>query len=301
MYKLILEKKSILLNQLINSCKNKEQKIQDNINFDFIEYQEKIKNEKINLGDKFNNLEYLATSSDVEKFSKNYLNVLKFLDRNNLYKNIKLNKNKHLIKNKFKLLSLNTDDYKFDEKHKKSKSIAIGNYTHYNNNFVHSINNNNSRELDNNFHKHTKTNFNSPSSLNIPRINLIKKNEKIELNNLFNNNTNSKKIMISLYKNSINFNKNKIYQKFSSRFSSTTKITNSLKKYPSFLKNKIFHSTTNSMEKMPILQNEAYNSQNNIIKNFSDSYNHKRIFMSPDFNKIFKQKLKFKNINNKII
>ena len=301
LYKLILEKKSILLNQLINSCKNKEQKIQDNINFDFIEYQEKIKNEKINLGDKFHNLEYLATSSDVEKFSKNYLNVLKFLDRNNLYKNIKLNKNKHLIKNKFKLLSLNTDDYKFDEKHKKSKSIAIGNYTHYNNNFVHSINNNNSRELDNNFHKHTKTNFNSPSSLNIPRINLIKKNEKIELNNLFNNNTNSKKIMISLYKNSINFNKNKIYQKFSSRFSSTTKITNSLKKYPSFLKNKIFHSTTNSMEKMPILQNEAYNSQNNIIKNFSDSYNHKRIFMSPDFNKIFKQKLKFKNINNKII
>ena len=301
LYKLILEKKSILLNQLINSCKNKEQKIQDDINFDFSEYQNR---DKINLGDKFHNLEYLATSSDVERYSKNYLNVLKFLDRNNLYNNIKLNKNKHLIKNKFKLLSLKTEENKFNEKHKKSKSMASGYYTNYNtnNNYINSMNNN-SRELENsnNFHKHTKTNLYS-SSINVQRINLLKnlKNDKIEFNNLFNNNPNSKKIMINLYKkDSINFNKNN--QKNSSIFSSTTKLSNSLHKFPNFLKNKIFHSSTNSMEKMPILQNENYNSQNNIIKNFSNSYYHKKIFLSPDFNKIFKQKIKFKSINNKII
>ena len=301
LYKLVLEKKSILLNQLINSCKNKEQKIQDDINFDFSEYQNR---DKINLGDKFHNLEYLATSSDVERYSKNYLNVLKFLDRNNLYNNIKLNKNKHLIKNKFKLLSLKTEENKFNEKHKKSKSMASGYYTNYNtnNNYINSMNNN-SRELENtnNFHKHTKTNLYS-SSINVQRINLIKnlKNDKIEFNNLFNNNPNSKKIMINLYKkDSINFNKNN--QKNSSIFSSTTKLSNSQHKFPNFLKNKIFHSSSSSLEKMPILQNENYNSQNNIIKNFSNSYYHKKIFLSPDFNKIFKQKIKYKSINNKII
>ena len=302
LYKLVLEKKSILLNQLINSCKNKEQKIQDDINFDFSEYQNR---DKINLGDKFHNIEYLATSSDVENYSKNYLNVLKFLDRNNLYNNIKLNKNKHLIKNKFKLLTLKTEENKFNEKHKKSKSMANGYYTNYNsnNNYINTMHNNNSRELENinNFHKHTKTNFYSPSSINVQRINLIKNvKDKIEFNNIFNNNPNSNRIMINLYKkDSINFNKNN--HKNSSMFSSTTKISNSLNKFPNFLKNKIFHSSTSSMEKMPILQNENYNSQNNIIKNFSNSYNHKKIFLSPDFNKIFKQKIKYKSINNKII
>ena len=165
------------------------------------------------------------------------------------------------------------------------------------------MHNNNSRELENinNFHKHTKTNFYSPSSINVQRINLIKNiNDKIEFNNIFNNNPNSNRIMINLYKkDSINFNKNN--HKNSSMFSSTTKISNSLNKFPNFLKNKIFHSSTSSMEKMPILQNENYNSQNNIIKNFSNSYKHKKIFLSPDFNKIFKQKIKYKSINNKII